>query len=374
MNTNNCPTNWATDEIFLCEPYIANPCSANVTAYIVAGSVLTGIRVLVLIQQYITWNTREQNKKHQNPNHNFNNTTNPNGKIIKRNLPVVVIMGLLTILLFILILVLTSYNMVSCKNGTSGLLLGIFFLPLNVSAALWSNRIIRLGRKLIPLSKMQLDMSTDKEASIAKEDNLLAILNRMSRFCMVLAQVSFIILCPIFPGYFWPIGLGITSWGCNDFLCSTAWAYQLHRLVVVTSQAQNREGDGGRVNRAIALLQFQKRLLIFAGYPHGLFWFLIVSGVVQFSYIVWLIIFGTEVLAMSLFALRFRGGKMTRTNTSSMKSSTSHAKKNDEIVPAMGGSTTTNTSNQMTGSFSSPNGFNGNNNGSQVEPRSDQQE
>jgi hypothetical protein len=226
----------------------------------------------------------------------------------------VVYISMITVLMLILFTILTSLNIVGCFNGTSGIMLYIYFFPLTIAAVLYGSRITRLGRSLIPLSKAQLTLDDKQESKLAKPDTILFILNFIGQIQWLIQPTALVITAPIFPGDFTPLSVSFYSYGIMDIAMSIAWAWQLNRLITVAKTAQNRNNDGNRINSAIKLLRNQQFFVFVPGTGYGVLWIMLGTGILSFSYIMVIIVLASEALCMFGFVLRFNGkSNVTRT-------------------------------------------------------------
>jgi hypothetical protein len=299
MDTHSCPPNYATDQIFICSTSTPPLCNANLTSYIVTLVIFIICRIGLTIRQYQIWSMRE--KLHSGNTHHQSGLTRRNNK----RKPVVVFISIITITLLILFTILTSLNVVGCYNGTSGIILCLYFFPLKIAAALYSDRITRLGRTLIPLSKAQLTLDAKQETTLAKPDSVLYVLNVLIKSQWLVEAVALIIVAPIFPGNFIPLSVGFYSYGIMAIMVAMSWAWQLNRLIVVAKTAQHRDNDNGRVNSAIMLLRNQQFFVFLICSGFGLLWIMIGTQILTFSYIVVVICLSSEILVMFGFVLRF---------------------------------------------------------------------
>jgi hypothetical protein len=332
MNTDTCSGGSATDEIFLsCTNSTSNfipPCTGNIIAYLVLMLFLIITRSIVVFQQYTIWSYREKNRRNFDDNGNANNNPNRHRGGRRRRYPVVVFNGILTVIILLIITILTSLNIASCNNGATSVLLFLYFAPLLLTGVIYSRRLFALGRKLIPLSKTQLQLLEGQEAKLVEEDLVLKILLFCGRLSTFGTLISLAIVGPILAPSFLPVALGCMFFGLADVFLGSAWVWQLSRLInCVLSAAMNRETDGGRVNSALKLLRFQRGFLALGTSSYALLWFLVAAQVVPFNMYVFWFTLSTETSCASFFALRFSGS--SKSQKSNMTSNTTN---NNNVV------------------------------------------
>jgi hypothetical protein len=103
-------------------------------------------------------------------------------------------------------------------------------------------------------------------------------------------------------------------------------------LSTVVSGALNRDKDGGKINSALRMLQFQQAFFGCFSIIYGLVWFLLAAQVIPFNMWVFMFILSQETSCAFLLAVRFTNNPR-KNNTSTMNNNnTSTAMNNNQQI------------------------------------------
>jgi hypothetical protein len=308
MNTQNCPFGYATDEIFLCDnPTRISKCDANLLAYIIILSIFTFIRIILVINQFIMWKSREiRLQKTANSNTNKGNN---------KRFPVIPTSGVFTCVMFIIFTTLTATNTIGCYATFSAApIFYIFWLPLNIGHFILVRRVNRFNLALLPISRTELDMSTNEQQRLLNEDRILLVLNVIGFSGIAGMAICWLIIAPIFQSSLLVINIGMIFIGILGVSFSLSHVWQLRRFIQITEASETRHRDGGKINAAITLMKAQQRFIFIVGVGCSVVWLLVGVNIIPYNYIVIIIYMSTEVMACIAFSLRFNGRKSGHTS------------------------------------------------------------
>ena len=194
MNREGCPEGFATDRVFMYgSDFIPGKCDASLALFTTVLSLMSIIRCIVAGMQYKVWRTRERHMEQRT------------GKRRSR-WPVLPATSLFQATALAAFTVLTSLDLANAENGISGVLLGLFYTPICFVGILIIMRLVRLGKRLIPLSKKQLADSSSSAGGnqrvgdgvrLDRADSVLKVMFATSIIASFAFPVSLIIAGPI---------------------------------------------------------------------------------------------------------------------------------------------------------------------------------
>jgi len=138
MNTANCPEGLATDQVFR----VDNPegtCDTNVAAYISLGVLLTLAKGIVAVLHARAW-LRRQRKLYAKVDR-------------KKHYPIVPGLSILGFVQYLVFFPLTITNVANAINGWSFAIHATGWLAFGVMSIFFLMKIVRLGRRLVPIIK-----------------------------------------------------------------------------------------------------------------------------------------------------------------------------------------------------------------------------
>lgn len=281
MNTEGCPSGMFTDEIMLL-PGRADPCTSPTLGWIVIAFTFSIARLLLVVPIYLEraqhWRAQEQ-RLQKSPT--SNNKNKRDGKVRPHRWMIHAVVGILQILFVIL----ATLNIVNTRNGASPFLVGVFFVPTGIEHALQATKIVRLGRKIVPLSQSKFPQL--KRQDLERADFALRI------WAFLTASALFIMFLFFFLGLVIPGGSGGNPWTLHGGLgftgvyqlfitCSVAW--QFHRCIsavlilrqdIIEAEKQQVlavtaiDGTGDKhksaLNMALGALRMQQNIVLFVG-------------------------------------------------------------------------------------------------------------
>ena len=160
---------------------IPGDCSQSVVAWLTLASLLVTFRTFLSLWHFQVWFARER-KRLQGTAPN-SPKTNPSAKrleydrcLTNKRLPIVPVVSLLETIFEILFVILTSCNVTSTRDGSSGFILALVTLANHLIALMFVHRMVKLGRKLVPISRGALVMSESLTKDLGTFNMLLTFL------------------------------------------------------------------------------------------------------------------------------------------------------------------------------------------------------
>lgn len=198
MNTSGCPEGFFTDEI-LALPGSLPACKARIDAWLGLAIPLLLLRWLVLIPQVIDQKRRYAKKRQtsSSPSSPKNSTIAGFSAICSVRIPIFLLSQIFNAFFSTLLVILASVNVVSSRNGGTFALFGAFLFCVGIGHMIMARTVIKLGRKIIPLSSKRLRSGSDNDR-LNKLDRLDVVL-RILGFLGILATVFGVILFLISP-------------------------------------------------------------------------------------------------------------------------------------------------------------------------------
>lgn len=223
MNTTGCPLNYATDQVMLYGNDLKlTACDVFLPVYHGLFGSLTAVRVLVSLYLLRKWFERRRAQIR-------------NGKTRQR-FPVFSGTLFLAGLVLCLFTILTSFNLVNSSNNGSATLLCLFYFPSILVGYLSMNRVLRLGKRIIPLSKTSIirdKITTQSERfnALEKMDLIIRILFFIIYAIFLMNVLAMLVFGFIFQGSFIPVQIGFFSYAAMDILIGLGLAYQYQRVI-----------------------------------------------------------------------------------------------------------------------------------------------
>lgn len=176
MNSKNCSFGWATDNIFQRTPTL--DCSSNLIAFWTVTSFLSFIRLLSAIRRYYTWKTQTPSKERP-----------------KTRFPYSSIISFSDTLFFLLCCILSGLDIINVYNGFSFAFISLVFIPFVFDLSISLLRLVRLGKKIIPLVAEDVDELNE----LQKFEKIGSVLFLIQTFSALTSSVLLMIISPIFP-------------------------------------------------------------------------------------------------------------------------------------------------------------------------------
>jgi len=243
MNTTGCPPGLATDETFIyysaffeelnslispSQPSVAS-CGSSLAAFDGVFATLLVIRFMFTVLVWNDWWIKRAGflKK--------NNTNANQRRIWQHRIPVIPLTLTLVLLLWVMLVLLMRYNVTNAGNGGTFFMCILMFFGYVASSIIYQRRIIRLGKRIIPLSRLRLDALGTSGSEKSRFD-LLATFDWALITLIVIQLLSGLVFLAfgvvglVFPGtpLYVKLGCGIST---VYTVCSTvALVYQLDRV------------------------------------------------------------------------------------------------------------------------------------------------
>jgi hypothetical protein len=223
----------ATDETFI--PNIEAPCTTPLETVDICISITLIIRLSVALLAWRDWLLIRRRR--------LQTSTQPPNRARRRNrFPVLPLLNSGIALLWVLVFLLSRFNVINSGNGVVLLLLSLIFDGYAIVSFFFQQKIVKLGKKLIPIAKLRLHESDSSTSAANTFDNTL---DRLSEFdvrlkfivffeaiSILLQTISGCILGLIYPGEFTWFQVMIASQAVYVFFVSAAIAHQLSRVIL----------------------------------------------------------------------------------------------------------------------------------------------
>jgi hypothetical protein len=144
MDETNCLVpGSATDRVIILTSSQGTNCDAAKDVYVGYLSFLSALRLSLSLYQFLLWRKRE------------GRVAERTGKKRSR-FPIVPSLSLISSVSIMMFTILTSLNIANSNNGVPVILYTLYFIPVSLQGMIMHRRIVRLGAKIIPLSKANL--------------------------------------------------------------------------------------------------------------------------------------------------------------------------------------------------------------------------
>lgn len=221
MDTTGCPESYATDISFE-PPTPYSQCSTYLPTFWGIVSTFAILRFIAFVKQTMNW--RAVNKRQSR----------------KGRLPVAPGLSLIFVFFYSLLLLLAGLNIVNVNNGVSFTLYSLAFIPYALTCSLILFRTVRLGAKIIPLSRDMglVDRNLHKFGHVGK------LLVAFQVFSIVLSSFALIVLSPIFPEQHDLLGkLGFAFKGAFQLTFNLGLIVQFQRCIRVIQKTEAATKD-----------------------------------------------------------------------------------------------------------------------------------
>ena len=178
MNTENCSFGWATDNVFQSTPTL--DCSSSIIAYYVVCMALFFLRFLSFLRRYYNWKRQTSSKERSKAKYSISS-----------------LISFATTFLFLLLILLPGLNIANVENGISFALFSLAFIPFVFDLSLSLFRLVRLGKKIIPLMIEDVDQLNH----LQQFEKVGTLLFSLQTFSALASSVLLVILGPTLPEY-----------------------------------------------------------------------------------------------------------------------------------------------------------------------------
>ena len=315
MNPANCSVLFRSDNILL---YEAPPdlCEIPVLAYAFLTSILIVGRISVAAMSWRIW--RAKYLKRSQTGNRFPQQRN--------RLPIQPSLYTSSCVIQLLFFILAGLDVISSRNGTTGVLYWIWSVIIAIQCLLYLRKIVHLGIRIVPLTKAHVQISnssSDKgtffsrekdEKVISKFDLILKVNVVLIGICILTSMVGFVILAAIvFPGRLWGARIGFGSQACFLLLWDVSIAYQFERCILAVKSTMKRDEEQNMINRekqktlfqnTLRVMRLQQFMIICFVTPIATVYTLHAANVVPFTWL-WLLIFhsGTDIIFFLILIL-----------------------------------------------------------------------
>jgi hypothetical protein len=305
MDLRGCPTGYFTDRILVYQTDVIASLSTPSCDQPVAGWLTLGLILLILRAINVVTRLRARKKANKS----------------KRAMSPSIAAECIIVLAQAAYFILTSANVANTVNSVSGVLHGIFAVPLVASHLIFVRGMIKLGYKVIPLSKkLQVNLDQSALASLKAADTVLRTLAVISIFCPISILVAFITGAAAFPSQFWPFEVAffiIFGYQVSTTLMAV-WQIERCKVALQRLLAENLVLSGAiekNVARAATTMLHQQVVIVSVLLPNIALNALIALGVIPlYWWLLCLLYFSPDTLMFHMVAVLRRLGlcKLTR--------------------------------------------------------------
>ena len=235
MDQSLCAPGTAADHVMLYgDDFVQSACDVPYPFYVSFFSVLTILRLGLVLLQFRLWNIRERKLAART------------GKTRKR-FPAFVALSFMAWLALLLFAILTSLNVANAANGAPAFLLNLLYFPMAIQTLILMQRMVRLGRKLIPVQKLQIEAQNStisgRLTNLSQTTWLIRVIYIIHVLTTVLTAASFVVglFVPVYTTY----QVGATGYALQDFLLGGGLVYQHQRVINVIRACQEAKPDNG---------------------------------------------------------------------------------------------------------------------------------
>jgi hypothetical protein len=228
MNIENCPGGSATDQSF--QSNITSLCDVSLTSYDAVTSTLLGIRGLSILALWYSWLRRRKT--------NLKKTDATVRKRWENRIPILASVNTVITITWFLMFLLVRFNLSSSCNGVTLLLWSVIFDGYAIQSWFFQRKIIRLGKKIIPMSIVKLERHTKNDSGfqsrlekLQKLDANLMIIIFLEVILAIVQTVSGTVMGLIYPGEFVWIQLTFACEALCVLVLNAALIYQLERVI-----------------------------------------------------------------------------------------------------------------------------------------------
>ena len=302
MDQFNCTYGRFTDRLLVFNKPIGD-CSQDVAAWLTVAITILVLRIALAFVQIQVWMERERkNKDSKQP------------KIQKsrwaggRRLPIVPAFSVIETIGEILFVSLGSANIANTENGASLFLLMVACAGLHVILCVGSYRIVRLGRKLVPISRGALVVTKETSTKLASFDMILALLFYGGVAAAFSADLLLLLGFLVYPGeeriflYFLYLIIIFVASGSLTII------YQYERCIqAIKKSITNKEGDLPSINgsatikKVIVVMRKGQCSIVIFGIGCGVIFVGCASQLMPFNWIAVCVQFFEDLLLFAYF-------------------------------------------------------------------------
>jgi hypothetical protein len=231
MDPTNCSSGTSSDRVILL-PY-SNDCTANFQIHVGMLSALSAVRIMVTCFQFRYWRAREIKLAEKS------------GKT-RRRIPLLPMLSMASCVALVLFTVLTTMNIANSSNVLALLLFVLFIVPVSLQGTVLYRRIVKLGARIIPLSKTSLDKIGNSSAmiSLTQLPWWLKPLVILGRVLNIILLITGLILSPLLAPSNTPVIITFTLLAIFTLIVVGLSVGQLQRVILAIKSCANISDSG----------------------------------------------------------------------------------------------------------------------------------
>jgi hypothetical protein len=208
MDQFNCSFMYFTDSIMRYNAQSGKECDQSVIAWVVLGTLIVAARIYASIWHFQIWRAREQDrmqKQIESGAKTPGRLRNDKSLIFRTRLPIVPLLSFMEALSQLCFFIVVSLNVASTRDGSSGFAISIIMIFSHLIAYVYLRRMVKLGRRLVPLSRKKLasgNMNTTRMKNLGTFDRILTLMFYLAFLSSVSACICFLLGYAAFPGDF----------------------------------------------------------------------------------------------------------------------------------------------------------------------------
>jgi len=200
MDRTNCSDGLFTDSIMLYSD-VTGKCTQSIAAWLTVSISVLLCRVFLTAWHFHLWFKRKQHLAAKSAP--VSKPRTPYGCLGQQRFPVNPSLSLCEMLFEVLFVVLVSANVASTRDGSSAFLVGTFIFCNNAIGLISVRRMVKLGSKLIPISKGALTKrALQKHGYISNFNLAMYLLYYPAAICCLSALLTFFLGWVAYPGEF----------------------------------------------------------------------------------------------------------------------------------------------------------------------------
>lgn len=317
MNADGCSEGYRTDNFFLFAPI--GSCDVPIVAYAVLAALVISGRIVNLVVVSRQWHDMYMKRR-----------------VKAVRFPLTPLMQALMLLLQALFLILAGVDVISSRNGTTGVVYVVWAAVYTLFGLMAIKKLVGLGSRLAGISKPLREQSgaesTDeiswREAALRNFDVFHKVVLSLAIGSMLIALVFFIVLGAIvFPGKKWTLQGGFFAIG--SFLVfivlSICWQFErcIQTIQAIAAPTINQESSAP-IKFALRKMRIQQLTVTMVALPSGIIYILNGADVIPFTWIWVFVHTSLDVVFALIFAASgqiIRCSRRLAVNSSSKKSS-----------------------------------------------------
>jgi len=306
MNPEGCLPGLVTDETFRLN--FSPACSISLNEYDIAISVVLVIRFVTAV---LSWHDWFEKKRRYAGSVKKGGGNMRERRRWEHRFPIVPSTAILLLICWILVFVLVRFNLSNGKNGLTMFFWTLAFNFFAVYSLLFQKKIVRLGKRVIPLSQTKLEAlgASSNVDELQSFDLILRIIFLVELICVAVQTICGFVLTFALPNQFICLQVAFACEGIYMGSLTTALMYQMCRVISCVQQSTILNSTKSNVVRKIRSQQIHFFLTGGSGTVINLLLAAAVIPAVWYILLYWIIL---EALVSSFAVVEFFGSLCLR--------------------------------------------------------------